>query len=371
MAETTLQCSEAWRKAGPRRALLGAAGLLLGACIVLNLVVNPLGLYWARLFNPAQLNYRAEKYEFVRQLAEPPATVILGSSRVMTMRSADVEQHLPGPCYNCTGLGARAEDYYAGLRLLCEDAALPIRDIVLGVDYEAFCPGAPVMSEARFFPAYRKYLIHNRDEGIGFLERLSLLVANQQVGEAMNVLRRQLFGHGAGPTMTVGPGGEALQPERDEEIAEGRFNLDRILARRVRKYPEHSQYLSRYAAPDEVRLAYLDDFLSYCQQRGIRVHAYITPYHPRLWEVLRPLKGIDVLDRVRVNVAHHFATHGYALADFSHIESFDGDPGLFYDEVHMTAANQARLLEALLGGQPDAENGGRAGRRGRVERGRG
>jgi hypothetical protein len=342
------QSAAGWDRPAPIWALALPVLALLSVAASLNLYVNPLRLYWSQRFDPARMSYRAERLKLVKSLPKPPATIILGSSRVMTMRASDVARYLPGPCFNCTGVGAMAEDYYAGLRLIREDAHAPVRDVVLGIDLEAFCPNVPTIAEARYFPEYRRYLIRSPRAAPGPGEALSLLVSMQQLNESWSVLRRSFSGRG--PTLSIGPGGEALQPARDADIAAGRFNLGRVLDRRCRKYALQSLHLAAYAKPDPVRLQYMEDLLDYCQEHGIRLHAYITPYHPRLWDVFKPLKGIDVLGRTLAELSRRFKARGLELRDFSHIECFGGNPDWFFDEVHMTPDNQALLLRALLAG---------------------
>ena len=340
-----------WASAAPLLWLLTPLAAIIAVAAGLNLYVNPLSLYSSKRFSPAQMNYRAEKFARIQALRVAPTTIIQGSSRVMTMYSCDVERYLPGSCYNTTGLGARAEDFYAGLRVLCEDAHVPVKRMVLGLDFEAFCPKVQTMSEARYFPQYQKYLTRSPVSQPSLAERLSLLVSMQQTNQAIAVLRREAGGQ-SGPTLKIGPGGETLQPERDRAIAEGRFNLQRVLDRRLRKYPLQSLNSAVFDRPDPMRLAYLADMLDYCRSHGIEVYAYFTPYHPQLWAILDPLPVSAVLDQVRHDVGKCFIDRGFVVHDYSHLASFGGDPDEFYDEVHMQRENQQRLLAKLFAGMP-------------------
>jgi hypothetical protein len=342
---------QAWNAMAPLLWLLSPLAVIFTVVIALNLYVNPLSLYSSKRFNPAQMNYRAEKFARIKALPVAPETIIQGSSRVMTMYSSDVERYLPGKCYNTTGLGARAEDFYAGLRVLCEDAHAPVKRMVLGLDFEAFCPKVQTMSEARYFPEYQKYLSRSPVSRPSLAERLSLLVSMQQTNQALAVLRRE-SGNRAGPTLEIGPGGEALQTERDRAIAEGRFDLQRVLDRRLRKYPLQSLNSAVFDRADPLRLAYLCDMLDYCRARGIDVYAYFTPYHPQLWAIIDPLPVSAVLDQVRYDVGKCFTDRGFVVHDYSHIAAFGGDPDAFYDEVHMQRSNQQRLLNKLFEGMP-------------------
>ena len=340
----------AWARRSPALALLLPCLLVLIAVCALNVCVNPLGLYWSHRFPPADVNYRAEKFALLQALPEKPSTLIIGSSRAMTMYPADVERYLPGECFNFAMPSARAEDYYAAIRLVCEDGRAPIRNVVLAVDYDAFAPGPGTMSEARYFPAFRKYLVHTPGIGTNWPERLSMLIARQQIEESLNVLRRTLEAKQQARYVELAPDGAAIQIAREESIRKGTFNLKKILGLRVRKYPARSLYLGSFTHPDPVRLQYLSDFLGYCRARGIQVYAYITPYHPALWRVLEPLKGIQVLGAAAEAARQRFEQYGYSLRDYSRVENFGGSPNRFYDEIHMMPINQEVLLDKLLRG---------------------
>lgn len=339
----------AWGRRSAALPLILTLLLLLAAVVALNLYVNPLGLYWSHRFATADLNYRAEKFALLEALPHKPTTLIIGSSRAMTINPEDVERFLPGECFNFAMPSARAEDYYAAVRLVCEDGHAPIRNIVLAVDYDAFAPGPAIMSEARYFPDFRKYLVHTPGLGSSWGEKLSMLFARQQAEESFNVLKREIEKKAQSRFVDLAPDGAAIQVAREESIRRGTFNLQEILALRVRKYASRSLYLNSYTHPDPVRLVYLRDFLWYCRDRGIKVYAYITPYHPALWRVLQPLKGIGVLNVAAEAAQRSFDDFGYTLKDFSHIENFGGSQAKFYDEIHMMPANQEILLGKLLG----------------------
>jgi hypothetical protein len=310
-------------------------------------LVNPLGLYPTHLLAPTEQNLRRYKYEQVRQNGLKPSAVILGSSRVMTMRAADVEQHLPGDCYNFSMQSAAAEDWYAALRLLVDDLHAPVKHVVIGMDYEAFNPAIPTLSEARYFPEFSKYLVHTRLRSRVF-DQLSLLLSSEQLDATKGVLTAYLERGHKSQNKVVEPDGTLLLREREQQIGDGSFDLNAVLDSRVRKYASRSLRLDGYDEPSSERLQYLEDLLDFAYAHGITVHIYITPYHPRLWETLRPLKDIQVLRETRRVVQQQCQAHGVYLVDFSRIERFGGQPNEFYDEIHMRPSNQALLLKALF-----------------------
>jgi hypothetical protein len=343
--EAPPQCPDWPRQA--LRTLTLAFGIPVALAAALNFLVNPLGLYPTHLLAPTEQNLRRYKFEQVRQLGLQPSTVILGSSRVMTMRSADVEDYLPGDCYNFSMQSAAAEDWYAALRLLVEDLHAPVRHVVIGLDYEAFNPAIPTMSEGRYFPAFSKYLVHTKLRP-RVLDQFALLLSSEQLDATKGVLTSQFEREQQSQNKVVEPDGTLLLRDREQAIASGKFHLDTVLDARLRKYASRSLRLDGYREPSRERLKYLDDLLTYCDAHGIKVHIYITPYHPRLWDVLRSLPAARVLNQTRQAAQHICQQHGVYLVDFSRIDRFLGEPGEFYDEIHMWPSNQARLLKALF-----------------------
>lgn len=280
--------------------------------------------------------------------------MIIGSSRVMMMDPVDVEKYVAGPCFNFGMQGSTAEDYYVVVRALTEEAGLPIRHIVLGVDFEAFNPSIPIMCESRYFEEFSQFLIYTPVERSRWIDRLSLLLSLQQTDESKNVLRRSWLREQSSEPMVLKDNGMAIQVVREQSIAAGTFNLQRILNNRLRKYPSRSLRLDSYRRIDPVRLKYLGDLLSYCKQHKIQVSAFITPYHPQLWTVLSNLPQSRILDSVSSELTSVFAEYGIKLHDFSEIEAFGGEPHEFYDEIHMWPTNEARIVDALFENQSSA-----------------
>jgi hypothetical protein len=340
-----------WTRPAPALWLGGAclSGLLLVA--LANLLINPFRLYNSQLVATGAVNYRLVKLEMLRTEKPPAQTAIIGSSRCMTLDPRDVQLWLGGECFNFGMQGATAEDYYAGLRAAVEQAGAPLKHLVLAIDFEAFNPGVPVMYETRSAGQFARYLDPQRNTSgaAPWKYKLAMLLAPEQTSESVSYLRRLGREATEDQSVVLEPGGMAVMRWREEAIAAGRFDLEAILDRRLRKYPERSLQLSKYSQPDQRRLRYLEQTLEYCAEHGIRVHAYLTPYHPRLWTLLNDLPDTQVLAQARVEIEAVCRRHGVVLHDFSHIESFGGDPQLFYDEIHLQPENQRRIAAALLG----------------------
>ena len=300
-----------------------------------------------------------KKYELAMEMSPPPDTLIVGSSRVMTMRPADVEMRLGGRAFNWGVPSATAEDYYASVRLFSETLGIRLNTVIVAVDLEAFNPAEPLMAEARYFPKYADFLSLSPEAGASFAERATLLVSMQQTGESLSVVKRALRRETGFERTRIEPDGYVFQAARERAIAEGAFDLGETIAGRVRKYPERSLKLERYTHADERRIEYLRMFLEYCRDNDIRVYAYIAPYHPQLWDVLKAIPGSGRLRNIADNISRVFARHNVTLYDFSRLEYFGGDASRFYDEIHPMPDLQRQILSVLL--EHEAKNISRAG----------
>ncbi len=320
--------------------------ILIGA---LNFMVNPYGIYSSRVVQNTDSNIRKEKFRLFKVFNLEPDTLIIGSSRAMTMNPDDVMTRVPSYCFNYAVPSATAEDYFAILSLLTGDIGIYVQRVILAVDYEAFNPAEPLHSEIRYYPPYAKHLILSKGVTANTAEKLILLMSFQQTDESAKTLRKVLIKKKDNPKIRIERNGLAIQVEREKEIEEGNFNLDKILAKRVRKYPERSLKLSKYDSLDKKRLEYLELFLNFCNDNDIIVNAYITPYHPSLWSVLNEHPNRDKLDEFTVELTSRFRAHGIELKDYSHIASFGGDESKFYDEIHPMPDTQAKILDSLFG----------------------
>lgn len=84
-----------------RRLFIALTPLLLVVAAV-NYLLNPLGLYDTRFFEPIILSSRTEKMRLYAELAQPPQALILGSSRSFSVNPAQIEALWGLPTFNAT-----------------------------------------------------------------------------------------------------------------------------------------------------------------------------------------------------------------------------------------------------------------------------
>ena len=96
-------------------------------------------------------------------------------------------------------------------------------------------------------------------------------------------------------------------------------------------------------------MKYWQDFLDLCHENGIEIYAYVPAYHPRLYDLLMELGGGEILVEVSDYLESTVTLQGGIYRNYMNIESFEGNPDFFYDEIHMRPENADLLIENLLG----------------------
>jgi hypothetical protein len=309
--------------------------------------VDPYGLYGSGLIPRADVNHYARKLEMFRAFNPQAQAIIIGSSRVLSC-DPDVVTRLTGErCFNFWVPGARTETYYSVLRLALDSGA-PIKMVIVAVEPEALHPNLPIEPEARFMPEYSKYFVYNPEAQAGFFEKAALLFTLEQTGESITQLGNLYNAQTGQGKLEYRPNGFATWTYWEKQMAEGTFDLEERIDSRIRKYPERSMGLSSFKELGEVREKYWEDFLGLCRERGIKVVAFMPPDHPRLVELLSEVGAEPVFRMVSDYLSETVASAGGTCVAYTNIESFGGDPGEFYDEIHMRPANGALLLEHLF-----------------------
>ena len=331
------------------------AGVIILAAL-LNFIVDPYGIYGVHLLPRTEINFYEKKLELFSNYQPPAEALIVGSSRGIALDPDMVEELTGKRAFNFSVPGAKAETFYATLRLAVEDFGDPVDELILAVDPESFHPTMPIQPESVYMAQCSRYFIYNPDVQAGWAERVGLLFTLDQTSESIDSLGSVLKASMGRQKMEFRDDGYSTWVQREREIAEGTYNLESVLETRIRKYPERSLMLSSFTHLGETRMKYWEDFLDLCEERGVKVYAFLPPYHPRLSEVLHNFGADGILSEVSEYLEATVESHGGAYRDFRDIRSFGGDPNLFYDEIHMRPENATLLLENLLGADDSGES---------------
>jgi hypothetical protein len=336
-----------WSKPMFAQAFLGTWLGIIGFVAIVNFVVNPFGIYPTTLIPRVETNNYEKKLELFDAFQPQPEALILGSSRVMSLDPEIVTGITGQRCFNFSLPGAKTETYYAVLKLALDRGA-PIKTVIVGVEPEVFNPVLPIQSEARYIDDYSKYFVYDKHGQASVWEKISLLVTLDQINESISSLTRILEGKTGAQKLEYQPNGYSVQTEREAEIAAGTFDLIARIQSRVRKYPERSMALSKFTGLSDRRKQYWQAFLDLCKEKGIRVIVFMPPDHPELLTLLKSLGAEKIIDEVESYLQTTIAAEGGDFHNFTDISSFNGDPNLFYDEIHTQPSNGVRILEKLL-----------------------
>ena len=338
----------AWRISGFWRAIGITALAAIVFSALVNFLVDPYDIYHTGLIPRDEINFYETKLDLFKALDPPPQALIIGSSRTYAFDPKLVEEITGKRCFNFSLAGAKAETFYSVLRLAVDEYHAPIDTLILGIDPETFHPTLPIEPESRFISAYSRYYIYNESGTATVWERIALLFTLDQTAESISSLQR-VFRKNAGiKWMEFRPDGYSIFTAREDEIANGTFDLQSALDTRVRKYPERSLGLSEFTGLSDTRKHYWEDFISICREKNIHIYAFIPVEHPRLYEELMSQGAGDIFSQVSDYLASTLDYDEWVFRDFTDITSFGGDPNQFYDEIHLRPPNADLELRTLL-----------------------
>jgi hypothetical protein len=342
-------------QAGARSFLRGFLALFVTAVAALtasSVLLDPAGVFDVRIVPASQQTTRDDKARAFAALAEKPETLVLGSSRVWSIRPARLQELVGGAAFNFGVDNGVLFDFDAVYGFARQHGGESIRRVVLGLDVEVFDetrggrleysrlirpyaePGA-MPSFARMLP---EYLLGTEIVDSDLRSLKNLLTGKVTVGNRTAVLPKNVFK----------ADGAVTWPRFDEARRSGTFDLDEQVSRGVGAFKRVYAEFHRFSP---ARVAGFRRFLARMRAEGVTVDVYIPPLHPRAMRELpglaaRVVEGERLLAALDAEGLVHFHRRA-RLADFG------GDPAGFYDFQHMTAENGDRLLARICAPTPE------------------
>ena len=314
----------------------------------LNYVVDPFDLYGISVVEPYQFNRYERKLELFRAYQPPPQALIIGDSRVESFDPELVEELTGLRCFNWAQPSARADTVLATLKIAVDEENAPIEMIIISTDPMLFHPSNWIISQARMVPAYSNYFVD--DPSLANLkERVTRLLTVEQTESSIKALQRE-FGMGEAPRVEYREDGMAIYPRREEALEAGTYDLEVALEARVPVYPYESLGIDKFSGLSEPRKELWREFIEICEEYGIKIYAFMPPMHPRLWSLLNELECAWIYEETAEYVGATVTEAGGVFRNYTDLDSINGDPELFWDEVHMRPENAELLLRDLLSG---------------------
>lgn len=333
--------------------LVVAVGLLCAVGAV-NAVVDPYASLGTQIVAPMVWSDRGEKVDLFEALDRPPEIVVLGSSRAMKLEPAYLERRTGRPGFNFAVSDGKAPDAFAVASYAHDHSQGVRQDYVWLMDLETFSddPVDPRLLGTGELAAYLPTGARLK----GKAEDLAWLLSWTTVRDSLRALAHE---HDVDARDPATEGDDERQVPRPEFAADGfrRWDghdrraekgrtLDDMLPASVKVFT--ATYRDSFADLSPLAREYVERVLEATNAWGARPVIVLSPIHPRLREVLRPL-GYDA--RHREALGYLQSLHGrydFILIDMTGLEAFGGSRAAFYDGVHMKVANTRRLIDAVI-----------------------
>ena len=309
---------------------------------LLNLWANPEGLFPTRFLPPVIADHRPEKAYLLATRAPKPEALILGSSRAMKIEPALVERYTGLRTFNAAVFYGYAEDDYALLRYAVERAGIKPRLVIVGLEWATFSPDP--RNEYLTRPNQLSEFLPGKPVGLRYAELAGAAISWPETSLSLQAIDKFVLQR-TPPELQlhIEPDGYLVRDVDERAKANGSFQLDHQMLYSRKLY---QQRLRSFAfSPERVR--YFQELLQYCRDRHIRVMVFATPVHHQIFA------DEDVADRQREQAALEtmrvLAERGGAtFDDFTHVESFGGEPDAFFDGTHIDAHNATLLAARML-----------------------
>ncbi len=338
-----------------------------------SVYVNPWGNFGPTGYHN-MYNARLAKTAYIDGLSPDrrPEVITLGSSNTMRFRPKTIERLLGKSAFNYAVFWGAAEDFLCIARHLVDDLNHRPDLLIVGLETWTFKPPG---DEHPIFPGVRRrllntpQLIRHHPDINGILIPWSKFVdsfSQQQLALSWRLVRG-----GCATRETYPPLGEHrlfdldgtrvyygdLYGKRDvnifDDVEAGVYPITEHLAEAADSdRPGAFANLAHYDFDGlwESRIGYFEQFVRFCDDRGIEIIVVINPVHPVFWDVIAErtphLKNLaqlrNLLERIGVE-----SPAVLGVVDASRIEDFGGDADGFYDEIHFATSNADLILELV------------------------
>jgi hypothetical protein len=304
------------------------------------------------IFPAATLNSRSIELELFEKYnaAAPVAGLIMGSSTSQRISPAVLQEITGKRFFNAAVFVGKPRDYLAQYRLLKARGAR-FNVLVIGIDtrslrqepefleLEANWPMQTALDPAhtgRFFELLQWVRIYKDTFNAGYVDDThSSILA---------------YLHHDPPAMVFEPDGRIHYLGWDRDVAE---HPDRSAA--ISACTDlNISWLSTPVAVAPAQRSALEQLIREAHADGVDLHLWLAPHHPRFFARLAESPGAaENLTRIRAYLDSLRDRFGISVFDLSDESSFGGDPGDWYDCVHVRDANARLIAITVMGNASD------------------
>ncbi len=315
--------------------LAARSAVFLLAIIGLNLIVNPLGVYGSRRFEPIVLRTRAPKLYLFEHMDPAPDIVILGSSRSFEVEPRYVTAQTSRRAFNAAVGGAGVRDYVEFARCAAARGRFPSLLIVaLGVEQ--------ALSASRTFERndLMAECLRARRTLTDRVEAYRGLFTLGETWASLRVLGLEATGRPA-PAYSFGSDGMI------RDVARPPITREQAVSNSLANAWGPGNFASERLSPESVDQ--IRQLLDLCRDHGAKVIVYLPPYHPRAVALylqeshFGPARS-QLLEQL-ASWARHYPLRFY---DFTEVSRFGGHEEMFDDASHPTEEADRLMLEIML-----------------------
>lgn len=325
------------------------------AHVALMKTIDPRGDFGMGLFPSVVYDARAQKVaRFTAYLARGPVDgVVLGSSRSLKIRPADLAERTGLRFFNFAVEGARSDDMLAIYWWMRERGVRP-KVLWLGLDVESLIvteglhwkleqnaalmralAGAQGAVPSRFDDARALVAAAKRTVTFGYL-RDAVLAVRLRFRPGANLLNTAFE-----------PDGYFRYPRWELERAKGVSTFDQTFADCLDGHTRNYDVATAGIRPHHVER--LEQLIRQARADGVRVTLWLTGVHPQIVQYLRERTTYEVrLVETRRIVEGWRARYGIETSDLTDMTNYAGTADGWYDCGHPDEGNARRIVEAVM-----------------------
>ncbi|MBI4392449.1 MAG: hypothetical protein HY556_01440 [Euryarchaeota archaeon] len=329
---------------------LAALCLGTGSILGLNYFVNPHGDFSTQYFQPYARNDAYAKIALFHAMKSAPETLILGSSKAMTFAPTDYSEFTGRSAFNFALPGGKPGDYLAIYRYAVASGRAPAHILLALEDSElTYAIGRDAHPQVLATPPLAAQLPEAAAAVAATPTDDARLLMGSFSARYLRDSLKVLAGFVLGTPVLSGeyaPDGYSLRDFYGGR-GDGVKTPAEVLAKRVASMVDsRDELLSRIVDPRPVNDTSIGRLSYEARSAGVNVSIIMTPVHPAL---------LAAMDTPKFNDAHYamivelksLCQIGIRLYDFTSVETFGGDPGAFFDGIHVERPNTRAMLGVL------------------------
>lgn len=351
---------------------------LLVITISINVFVNAYGYYGDRQLSLYSLSISSSKLKQLEEMPVKPEAFIMGSSNSLSMSPAIVQEKTGLKAYNYGIFQFTIEDFYCVTRAIYAESGCKPKLVILCLDdwalAEKHSPKDEVFKGAQnrlsYKPVLSKYLPDYSALRLNWF-RFKSTVSFEQLSVAAPVLLNRLRSFDFTPVPEAdklkffNADGTRMKFTNSEniditEVAEsGKYDVENYLREKNKnllKFPDKPKGLVSdgheiFSKLSPERLGMLESTLAFLNEKNCKVIINLMPLQPYYESLI--LQSTSYAERIQqINALCLEYQKKYPnvifVKDNHEINSFKGVANGFFDEMHLTSANSALILESLL-----------------------